>query len=85
MKYAKEIYEQFEFYAPDEEVLNHTQRVVKARKEHKCCQCQKDIKVGENALCEKGFIDGQPHSAYTCIECCDKWIDDIEEEAGAGE
>ena len=79
IKYAKEIYEQTEFYPPEEDVSCHTQKIVKVRKTHKCCQCQKDIEVGERALCEKGFMDGQPCSAYTCIECCDKWLDEIEE------
>lgn len=77
MKYTKEVYEETEFYAPDEDISCHIQKIVKVRKEHKCRSCQKDIKAGENALCEKGFIDGQPHSAYTCIDCCDKWLDEV--------
>jgi hypothetical protein len=77
VKYLKEDYEQTEFYGPDEDLLNHQQKIVKTRKDHKCCQCQKTIKPSENALRETGFIDNQPVSAYTCIDCCDKWLDEI--------
>lgn len=78
MKYAKEVYEQTEFYGADEDMSGHTQKVVKVRKEHKCCNCQKTIEIGEYALMEKCFLDGQPQNAYTCIECCDKWLDEVE-------
>jgi len=79
MKYPKSEYEETEFYPSDEEITNHQQKIVKTRKPHKCVNCQKEIKQGENALRETGFLDGQPLSCYTCIECCDKWLDEINE------
>jgi hypothetical protein len=77
MKYPISEYEETEFYLPDDEVVNHQQKIVKTRKPHKCCNCQKEIKPGEYALRETGFMDGQPVSCYTCIECCDEWLDEI--------
>ncbi|HUM45169.1 MAG TPA: hypothetical protein PKI14_19660 [Fervidobacterium sp.] len=77
MKYPISEYEETEFYLPDDEVVNHQQKIVKTRKPHKCCNCQKEIKTGENALRETGFMDGRPVSCYTCIECCDEWLDEI--------
>ncbi len=74
MKYAKEVYEDFDFYGSDEDITNHKQKIVKVRKQHSCCQCEKYIEVSDNALCETGFLDGMPARAYTCIDCCDKWI-----------
>lgn len=77
MKYSKEDYEQTEFYGADEDISCHTQKIVKVRKEHECCQCDQVIKTGENALLESCFMDGLPQHAYTCIDCCDKWLDEV--------
>jgi hypothetical protein len=82
VKHDKEVYENSEFYGADEDITNHKQKVVKVRKPHNCCQCQNEITVGNNALCETGFLDGNPVSAYTCIACCDKWIAETEGEDG---
>lgn len=73
MKYSKVVYETTDFYCPDEEEKLHKQKIVKVRKEHQCCNC------GENALHESCFLDGFPVHAYTCISCCDNWLDEIEE------
>lgn len=77
MKYPISEYEETEFYLSDDEVVNHQQKIVKTRKPHKCCNCQKEIKTGEYALRETGFMDVQPVSCYTCIECCDELLDEI--------
>ena len=77
MRYAKHEYENTEFYEPDEDITNHQQKVVKTRKEHKCYTCQSVIKLGDGALLEKCFMDGKPQSAYTCLNCCDKWLNAI--------
>lgn len=79
MKYTKEEYENIEFYFGEEDVTNHTQKIVITRKTHQCADCQKEINSGENAICEKGFMDGQPVSCYHCIDCCDKCLDEIDE------
>lgn len=86
MKHAKEVYENTEFYGMDEDLSNYKQKIVKVRKQHDCCQCQAIMKIGDNALCETGFLDGNPVRAYTCIACCDKWIAEIDgEDGGSGE
>lgn len=85
MKYSKEDYKQTEFYGADESIDNHQQKIVKVRKDHKCCNCGKVINIGEEALHESCFCDGPQH-AYTCISCCDKWLDEVyaeEREANA--
>jgi hypothetical protein len=78
MKYLKEIYEETEFYSQDDEIINHKQKIVKVRKEHRCMMCMTMILPEENALRETGFMDGKPVSSYTCIDCCDEWLDKIE-------
>lgn len=77
VKYDKVVYEETEFYGVDEDLLSHEQKVVKVRKNHNCCQCRNEIKAGTNALCETGFLYSEPVRAYTCIDCCDKWLDEI--------
>lgn len=81
MKYPISEYEETEFYPPDEEIVNHRQKVVKVRKPHKCCNCQAEIQKGENAIRETGYMYDGPVSCYICISCCDKWLDEINGEA----
>lgn len=80
MKYPLNEYLENDFYFGEEDIQNHQQKVVKVRKPHTCCNCQKEIHKGENALYESGFMDGQPVSCYTCIPCCDAMLDEILEE-----
>lgn len=79
MKYSIEDYEQTEFYELDEDISNHKQKIVKVRKMHKCAICQKNIQIGEQALRETGFMDNMPVYCYTCIACCDEWLDELNE------
>lgn len=81
MKYAKQDYIDSGFYdGDDSEISCHKISVVKCRKEHKCNGgCDTIIKVGEYALSESGFMDGEPVSCYTCILCLEEWMDEIGE------
>lgn len=80
MKYPKELYTSSGFYdgdiGGDYDIENYKERVVKCRKSHKCVSCQKEIKQGEEALLETGFMDGKPVSAYTCLPCIEKWLEE---------
>ena len=85
MKYPKELYEETEFYPPDEEISNSQQKIVKTRKEHECSECRQLIPAGAHALHESCFWDGPKHT-YLCIQCCEEWMDEIyayEREANA--
>ena len=71
------------FYSDCTEAENYKEKVVKCRKPHKCSPCNAQIKVGEHALRETGFLDGKPVSAYTCLSCIDEWLEEsgqVEEE-----
>lgn len=76
MKYDKELYIDSGYYGADEDIENHTEKIVKCRKSHNCVSCQKEIKVGEQALYESGFLYGEPVSAYTCLDCIEKWLEE---------
>lgn len=91
MKYAKELYLESGFYSDmNDEIENKKEKIVKCRKPHKCVGgCDTEIKAGDYALCESGFLDGKPVSCYTCLPCIEKWleesgqVEDNEEEAEA--
>lgn len=76
MKYEKELYIDSGFYGLDEDLQNHKEKIVKCRKSHVCASCEKEIITGEQALNESGFSDGEPVSAYTCLECIEEWLEE---------
>jgi len=80
MKYKPEDYSIRDtgFYGlEDDGVENYKEKLVKCRKPHKC-NCGKEIQIGEHAIRETGFMEGEPVSCYTCTDCMDKWMDEIE-------
>ena len=71
--------ENADFYYGEEDILNYKSKVVKTRKSHKCVNCQNEVAKGENMLRESGFMDGEPVSCYTCLDCLDEWLDELNE------
>lgn len=76
MKYDKDLYIDNGIYGLDEDIRDYKEKVVKCRKPHKCVSCEREIKRGEQALCESGFTDDGAVSAYTCLECVEKWLEE---------
>lgn len=76
MKYDKDLYIESGIYGLDEDIRNHQEKLVKCRKMHKCAFCERDIRVGEQALYETGFTDDKVVSAYTCLECVEEWLEE---------
>ena len=76
MKYPIEMYTDSGFYGDCADAENYKEKVVKCRKSHKCSPCQTEIKAGEYALRETGFLDGEPVSAYTCLKCIEEWLEE---------
>jgi len=87
MKYKPEDYLNSGFYSDmDSDIENHKEKLVKCRKPHKRMGgCDSEIKAGNYALLETGFMDGQPVSSYTCTDCIDKWLDTINGEVERNE
>lgn len=79
MKYDKDLYIESGIYGLDEDVRNLQEKLVKCRKMHKCASCERDIKVGEQALYETGFTDDGIVSVYTCLECVEEWLEESEQ------
>ena len=78
MKYKLEMYLDCGIYDGDfgDDIENRKEKIVKCRKPHKCMSCETEIKVGEYALLETGFLDGEPVSAYTCLPCIEAWLEE---------
>lgn len=77
MKYKPEDYIDSGFYSGDEEIENHKEKIVKCRKPHECMGgCGTEIKPGEFALLEIGFMDEKPVSSHTCLPCIEKWLEE---------
>lgn len=78
MKYDKELYTYSGIYDGDMdgELQIREEKVVKCRKPHKCMSCQREINAGEQAVCERGFLDNKPISGYTCLECIESWLEE---------
>lgn len=45
------------------------QRLRKARKEHVCCECRREIVIGETYVCVSGIWDGYPETHKICQPC----------------
>ena len=78
MKYKPEVYLNSGFYGDmDDDVTGKSEKIVKCRKPHQCMGgCEKEIQAGEYALLEKGFMDGEPVSSYTCLTCIEDWLEE---------
>lgn len=88
MKYDKELYLDSGFYDGDfgDDLDCRKEKIVKCRKPHDCMgNCGKEIKAGDYALLETGFMDGHPVSCYTCLPCIDAWLEESGQvETGGG-
>lgn len=79
MKYDEDLYIDSGFYEVDMdgEYQKRNEKIVKCRKPHECMGgCGREIKPGEQAVCETGFLDGKPTSCYTCLQCIEKWLEE---------
>lgn len=46
-------------------------KIIKARKQHKCCECDLDIKPGQRYEVVSGLFDGEFFRQKTCLICCE--------------
>jgi len=78
MKYKIEDYLNSGFYGNDDsEIDNYKEKISRCKKPHKCMGgCDLEIKAGDYALVETGFMEGEPKRVYTCLKCIEKWLDE---------
>jgi len=86
LKYDKKLYIGSEIYGTgDEDVSCYKEKLVKCRKPHKCLCCESDINIGDYALYESGFMDGEAVSCHTCIKCVEDWLESSGQTESEGE
>jgi hypothetical protein len=84
MKYPEEKYTQSSYFGPDmdSEIEHQHIKLVKTRKDHKCCgygkNCQHIIPKGEHAVVETAILthEGGWKSCYLCIPCIEEWLEE---------
>ena len=79
MRHTKEFYELIDLSGDlrDVDIKNREQKLVITKKSHECSFCEKEYPAKTEMVCEKAFIDGEPTTCYTCIECVDKYAEDM--------
>lgn len=53
----------------DMDVPVYRDKIIKARKLHKCCECQSNITIGQHYERVIGMCDGHWFSVATCLPC----------------
>lgn len=72
MKYPEEVYIDSQIFAGDMDGSenNFTEKVVKSRKSHKCCVCEKEFSKGEKMLMQRAIVEDMGwRSCYICLPC----------------
>ena len=79
MKYPEEMYIGSQIFAGDMDGSenNFTEKVVKSRKSHKCCVCEKEFSKGEKMLMQRAIVEDMGwRSCYICLPCVEKWLEE---------
>ena len=79
MKYPEEMYIDSQIFAGDMDgsESNFEEKIVKTRKPHKCCVCEKEFPSGEKMLMQKAVVDDMGWcSCYICLPCIEKWLEE---------
>ena len=88
MKYPEEMYIDSQIFAGDMDgsESNFEEKVVKTRKSHKCCVCEKEFLSGEKMLMQRAVVEDLGWcSCYICLPCVEQWLEesgqvDVEDE-----
>ena len=88
MKYQEQMYIDSQIFAGDMDgsESNFAEKVVKIRKSHKCCVCEREIQKGEKMLMQRAIVEDLGWcSCYICLSCIEQWLEengqvDVEDE-----
>ena len=79
MKYAEEMYLDSQIFAGDMDgsESNFTEKIVKIRKEHTCCVCEKEVPKGTKMVSKRAVVkDLGWCSCYICLTCIENWLEE---------
>lgn len=79
MKYPEEMYIGSEIFSEgmDDYESYFEEKIVKTRKSHKCCICEKEFPIGEKMLMQKALVEDMGWcSCYICFPCVEHWLEE---------
>ena len=79
MKYPEEMYIGSEIFSEgmDDYESHFEEKIVKTRKSHKCCICEKEFPIGEKMLMQKALVEDMGWcSCYICLPCVEHWLEE---------
>lgn len=77
MKYPEEMYLGSNIFDGDMDgsESNFTEKIVKTRKPHNCCVCEKEISTGTKMVMQSAVVqDIGWCSCYICLPCIENWL-----------
>ena len=80
MKYPEEMYLGSNIFDGDMDGLessNFTEKIVKIRKEHTCCVCEKEFAKGTKMVSQRAVVQDLGWcSCYICLPCIENWLEE---------
>ena len=79
MKYSEEMYIDSQIFSGDMDgsESNFSEKMVKTRKTHNCCICEKEIPKGTKMIMQSTIVqDIGWCSCYICLPCIEKWLEE---------
>lgn len=88
MKYPEQMYVDSQIFSGDMDgsESNFSEKIVKTRKPHECCVCEKEIQKGEKMIMQRAIVSRMGWcSCYICLPCVEQWLEesgqvDVEDE-----
>lgn len=78
MKYSEEMYLGSNIFDGDMDGLessNFTEKIVKIRKEHICCVCEKEMPKATKMVMQSAVVQDLGWcSCYICLPCIENWL-----------
>ena len=79
MKYPEEMYIGSQIFEGDRDgsESNFSEKIVKTKKNHNCCVCEKEIPSGTKMLMQRAVVqDIGWSSCYICLPCIENWLEE---------
>jgi len=88
VKYPKEMYIDSQIIAGDMDgsESNFSEKIVKIRKPHTCCVCDKEFEKGIEMVRQNAIVEGLGFcSCYICLQCIEEWLEESGQVDAEGE
>ena len=79
MKYPEEMYIGSQIFEGDMDGYesNFSEKIVKTKKNHNCCVCDKEIPSGTKMLMQRAVVQDMGWcSCYICLPCVENWLEE---------